>query len=223
MQSFKDYYYDSTVENIFEARRSRSRKKEADPDVEIAELEGRLSELLYHADPQGQLGKTPADKLDNFLDVVNLTLDTVGFIPGFEIADLINMAIYASRGKWGDAAISGISAIPMMDLVKLLKVRKGTKSAKLALKLYKPIYKSLKAKGTLKVMPKVVSGVTKAAKGLKLGRGIYNSKIFLNKYFKKYLGALDSLIPYAKFARGAGDVQDITDIGDIGALSRLDR
>jgi hypothetical protein len=219
MQSFNDYYYDRIIDDMFCEARRRRKTKELDVETEIAEIEGRLSELVHNLDPQGQLGKKPSEKLDNLLDIINVSLDVIGFIPGFEFIDLINMLIYATRGKWGDAAISAVSAIPLLDLVKLLKAKKGTKAAKMALKFIKPAHKYLKVKGSLKVMPKIISGTTKAAKGLKLGRGIYNSQVFLNKYFKKYLNALNSIIPYAKFATKAGEIEDI---GDLSKVREID-
>lgn len=53
--------------------------------------------------------------LDNVLDVVQFGLDVLGMIPGVGIVpDLLNAGISASRGNYGEAAMSLIAAIPVI-------------------------------------------------------------------------------------------------------------
>ena len=62
----------------------------------------------------------------NVVDGIQLTLDLLGLIPGVgAIPDLVNAAIYALRGKWLEAGLSIIAAVPGVG-----DVATGTKIAR---------------------------------------------------------------------------------------------
>ncbi len=59
--------------------------------------------------------QNPYSNLDSTLDTIQGGLNLAGMIPGVgAIPDLINAGTYAARGKWGDAALSAVSAIPFV-------------------------------------------------------------------------------------------------------------
>lgn len=70
---------------------------------------------------------------EELLDGIQLALDAAGFIPGFgAVPDLLNVAISAFRGKWDDAGLSLLAAVPGIgDATAAAKLAyKGVKSAK---------------------------------------------------------------------------------------------
>jgi hypothetical protein len=69
-----------------------------------------------------------AQQMDSTLDTIQGGLSMAGMLPGVGvIPDLVNAATYAARGKWGDAAMSGLQAIPFLgDLVGAKKVADNT-------------------------------------------------------------------------------------------------
>jgi len=69
-------------------------------------------------------------------DKIANVLDYIGFIPVIgDVADLINVIIYAAKGRWLECILSAIAIIPLMDIiVKPLKALfKGTKKVRKAL------------------------------------------------------------------------------------------
>lgn len=85
---------------------------------------GGMNWFAYSSgDPVNQfdpLGLGPADsERYTWVDGVQDGIGTLGFIPGLgAIPDGVNAAIYLFRGKWSDAAFSGVSVIPFAgDLV----------------------------------------------------------------------------------------------------------
>jgi RHS repeat-associated protein len=49
------------------------------------------------------------------MDDLHLALDGLGLVPAYgEIADVVNAAIYAVEGNWGDAGLSATAAIPLV-------------------------------------------------------------------------------------------------------------
>lgn len=64
-------------------------------------------------------------KLDDIQDAAQWA----GMVPGVgSIIDLGNSALYAARGKWGDAAMTALGAVPLIgDIAQLgRKLGKGT-------------------------------------------------------------------------------------------------
>lgn len=72
---------------------------------------------------------------DNVLDGIQLALDIAGFVPGFgAVPDLVNAAISAMRGNWGEAGMSVLAAVPLIgDAAAGVKIaKKGYNAAKLS-------------------------------------------------------------------------------------------
>lgn len=71
----------------------------------------------------GYVGGNPINYVDPLglnmggLDDLQDGLDLAGFIPGIgTFADLANAGIYASQGDWGNAALSGLAAVPVLGI-----------------------------------------------------------------------------------------------------------
>ncbi|MCC8174959.1 MAG: hypothetical protein LIO91_00785, partial [Bacteroidales bacterium] len=72
---------------------------------------------------------------EEILDGIQLALDAAGFIPAFgAVPDLLNAAIYAFRGKWLEAGMSIVAAVPGIgDAVAGVKIaKKGYDAAKIS-------------------------------------------------------------------------------------------
>jgi hypothetical protein len=70
------------------------------------------------------------------LDVVQFALDLVGIVDPTGVADGISGLIALGRGKWLDAAISGLSMVPYIgDLAKTAKLPRYVRSVGEAIKL----------------------------------------------------------------------------------------
>ena len=74
---------------------------------------------------------------ESILDGIQLALDAAGFAPGLgAVPDLLNAAISALRGNWGDAGLSVVAAVPIVgDVAAGVKIaKKGKNIAKMAKK-----------------------------------------------------------------------------------------
>jgi len=91
---------------------------------------------------ENEVGEEKKLTFSDVLDGIQLTLDLAGFAPGVgAIPDLANAAIYALRGKWIDAGLSIIAAVPIVgDLAAGVKIAKnGVQVARKAQKSSSPI------------------------------------------------------------------------------------
>ena len=89
------------------------------------------------------IGDTDDEKEENStLNTVQSVVDWLGLIPVFgDALDIGNMLVYAGRGKWFDAVLSGIAIIPAIGSVFKLGVKNTVKVAKLNLNLANKIGK----------------------------------------------------------------------------------
>jgi len=72
-----------------------------------------------------------AQELDATLDTIQNGLSMAGMLPGVGVVpDLVNAAGYAARGKWGEAGMSALMAIPLLgDMFGVKKVADNTARA----------------------------------------------------------------------------------------------
>ncbi len=92
------------------------------------------------------------------IDTIHTTLDAVGFLPYIgAVADLANAGLYAARGDWSNAALSGVAAVPGIgDAVGL--AGKGAKAAS-------------------KFIPKAGKTISKGNKAIQSGSKTFGNKI----------------------------------------------
>lgn len=93
------------------------------------QIQGKLPKNLIIDDnlPQ-EVDQEKELTFNDIVDGIQLTLDLAGFAPGVgAFPDIANAAIYALRGKWTDAGLSIIAAVPLVgDAAAGIKIaRKG--------------------------------------------------------------------------------------------------
>lgn len=116
----------STTKKIFSPSKTKKSSAQIYAEREAARVERLMcSTLPYYNAPKS---KAKWDSMESF----HIGLDTAGFADPTPISDGVNGGLYALQGRWGEAAISFISAvIPYAgDSLKVLKyAKKGVDAA----------------------------------------------------------------------------------------------
>ena len=153
LNALSDYsniiHHDYTMESDYLGDQSRETigySLLGDPD------KSKPAELTYSDYSEADLNMTDAEiNAELELMAKHAVLDVGGLVPIYGAgADLVNMGAYLSEGNWGDALLSGISAIPGVGY--LSASAKGTKVANRTWKLKRLLElnkKSRKAKEVL--------------------------------------------------------------------------